>query len=173
MHFNNKGLGPNSHKLMDNSEQRADFERSPKNVDLFFSKFWSTVHTFLVKNCFSLSPFPTNPQTKARIQSSAHRGAPHPSKPSCAQCPERELNVGQLWHSSRTCHFRSTVIRCLSMSLPCSRSLLLLANRCSLIEQNSSGSKAEVSGDIFPVTRGGRVASFRSRSLITKFHIVA
>lgn len=40
MYFNNKGTGLNPRKLMGNSEQRIDFERSPKNVgDLFFSKF--------------------------------------------------------------------------------------------------------------------------------------
>lgn len=39
MYFNDKGVSLNPHYLMDYSEQRADFERLPENVDLFFSKF--------------------------------------------------------------------------------------------------------------------------------------
>lgn len=35
MYLSNKGMSLNPHKLMDNSEQRADFKRLPKNVDCF------------------------------------------------------------------------------------------------------------------------------------------
>lgn len=151
MYFNNQGTGLNPHKLMGNSEQRIDFERSPKNVgDLFFGKFWSTVHTFLVKNCLSLSAPSSIPRKKPnRGEARAHearlpvlappararrglRGA-HTAAVSRTPAGNSPCSRVSFWACCRTCH------------------LSLLANRCSLVRRGGGGSKEKACDGDAPV----------------------
>lgn len=67
MYLSNKGMSLNPHKLMDNSEQRTDFKRLPKNVDFFSSVNFDQLYIFLVENFFSQ---PTPPPQKKKITKS-------------------------------------------------------------------------------------------------------
>lgn len=161
MYFSNKEVSLNPHKLMDNSEKRTDFEPSPKNEDLFFSKLLSTVHIFLVKNCFSLSPSLTEnkpQQTKNTVLST-------PRSPRL-QLLFQGAFLRQISLRHTLCetvvvlltdvYFKSTVIKSflMSMNFTLSLSLLMqfmlhLADRCCLVEQDGGRSKDEVLENMF------------------------
>ena len=113
MYLSNKGMSLNPHKLMDNSEQRADFKRLPKNVDFFSLVNFDQLYIFLVENFFS-QPIPHKKQNNQKynpMHTRAHSSNCLSGEPFSDFPPETDFIVGLLWCSLQTCNFKSTVIK--------------------------------------------------------------